>query len=140
MQYEHLSAISALTADGRVVFSLQPKAFNAEDVVTFLKKLKRKLGGKLLVIWDGASIHRAQAIKTYLAKGATKYLQLEQLPAYAPELNPDEGVWHCLKAALANRAFLSLGELHREVQAAATKLARRHSTLLALVAHAGFSV
>lgn len=43
--------------------------------------------------WDGAPIHNAQPIKDYLTAGVAKYIQLERLPAYAPELNPDEGIW-----------------------------------------------
>jgi hypothetical protein len=33
----------------------------------------------------------------FLAQGATKRLRLEQLPGYAPDLNPDEGIWAYLK-------------------------------------------
>ncbi len=50
--------------------------------------LDRKISGKLLVIWDGAPIHRAQAIKDFLKRGAGKHLHLERLSGYAPELNP----------------------------------------------------
>ena len=60
--------------------------------------LTREIAGSLLVIWDGAPIHRCQAVKDYLARGAAKRIHLEQLPAYAPELNPQEGVWNLLKA------------------------------------------
>src|SRR5581483_9188041 len=49
------------------------------------------------VIWDGAPIHRAQVVKDFLAHGGAARIWLEQLPAYAPELNPDEGIWNCLK-------------------------------------------
>lgn len=50
--------------------------------------LLRKISGKLLVIWDGAPIHRGQAIKAFLARGAAKRLYLEQLPSYAPDTLP----------------------------------------------------
>ncbi len=50
-----------------------------------------------MVIWDGASIQRAQAIKAFLSRGAAKRIHLERLPGYAPELNPQEGVWNLLK-------------------------------------------
>jgi len=35
--------------------------------------------------------------KTFCARGAAKRLHLERLPGYAPELNPQEGVWNLLK-------------------------------------------
>jgi hypothetical protein len=53
--------------------------------------LLRKVSGKLLLIWDGSPIHRGQAVKDFLKRGAAKRLHLEQLPGYAPDLNPDEG-------------------------------------------------
>lgn len=57
------------------------------DVVRFLQVLTREIAGLLLVIWDGATIHRCQAVKDYLAKGGAKRIHLERLPGYAPELN-----------------------------------------------------
>ena len=53
--------------------------------------------GKLLVIWDGAPIHRAQVVKDFLAQDGAARLWREQLPAYAPELNSDEGIGNRLK-------------------------------------------
>jgi transposase len=43
------------------------------------------------------SIHRGKAVKEFLASGGARRLQLERLPGYAPELNPDEGIWKHLK-------------------------------------------
>ena len=51
----------------------------------------------MLVIWDGAPVHRSRAVKERLAQDAARRIQPEQLPGYAPELNPDEGVWRYLK-------------------------------------------
>src|SRR5258708_469146 len=75
----------------------QEYAYRAEHVVEFLRMLLRKISGTLLVIWDGSPIHRANVIKEFLAAGAAKRLHLERLPGYAPELNPQEGVWKLLK-------------------------------------------
>jgi transposase len=48
-------------------------------------------------MWDGASIHRCQAVKDFLSQGGAKRIHLERLPGDAPELNPQEGVWNVLK-------------------------------------------
>jgi transposase len=40
---------------------------------------------------------KSQTIKEFLTNGAAHRLHLERLPAYAPELNPDEGLWQQLK-------------------------------------------
>jgi hypothetical protein len=52
---DHLSAIGGLTMDERLVMHFQDHSFKGPDVVRFLHLLLRKLPGKLLVIWDGAS-------------------------------------------------------------------------------------
>jgi transposase len=87
---DHLSAISGITEDGRLFQMVQTVAYCSADVVRFLRHLLRQVDGKLLVIWDGSPIHRSQVIKDFLAAGAAARLQLERLPAYAPDLNPDE--------------------------------------------------
>jgi transposase len=65
---------------------------SAEDVVAFLEHLLRKVPGRMVIIWDGAPIHRSRVIQAYLANGAALRLYLERLPAHAPELNPGEGL------------------------------------------------
>ena len=95
---DHLSAISGITLDGRLFLQVRPASYDTAAVVGFLRVLLRKLSGKLVVIWDGSPIHRGHEIKAFLKRGAAKRLQLEQLPGYAPDLNPDEGIWNYREA------------------------------------------
>jgi hypothetical protein len=76
---DHLSAMSAITLEGKLYMIEQEKAFKGEDVVRFLKHLMGQIPGKLLIIWDGSPIHRGGAVKEFLASGAASRLQLEQL-------------------------------------------------------------
>jgi len=87
---DHLAAIGGLSMDGRLVMHLQDHSFKGPDVVQFLHLLLRKLPGKRLFIWDGASIHRSGAVKDFLAAGGAKRIHVERLPGYAPELNPQD--------------------------------------------------
>ena len=50
------------------------------------------LPGRLLVIWDGLPAHRSRLVQHWVA-GQRARLELERLPAYAPELNPVEYLW-----------------------------------------------
>jgi len=77
---DHLSAMSAVTLDGRLYMIEQEKAFKGEDAVRFLKHLMRHIPGKLLVVWDGSPIHRGRAVKDFLAGQAASRVRLEQLP------------------------------------------------------------
>jgi DDE superfamily endonuclease len=95
--HDHLPATSALSPEGKLYFHCQDYDMNSEDVVAFLEHLLREVPGRMVIIWDGSPIHRSLTIKKFLANGASQRLHLERLPAYAPELNPDEGVWPQLK-------------------------------------------
>lgn len=54
------------------------------------------------MIWDGSPIHRSRAVKAVLEQAGGR-IWLKRLPGYAPDLNPDEGVWQHLKnVQLAN--------------------------------------
>lgn len=136
---DHLSAMGALTMDGRLVMHLQDHSFKGPDVGRFLHLLLRKIPGKLLVIWDGASIHRSQAVKDFLAAGGAKRIHLERLPGYAPELNPQEGVWNLLKRReLKNLCAADFAQLERELVWAKERLRHRKTVLRQCIAHAGF--
>jgi hypothetical protein len=52
--------------EGKLYMLEQERAFKGEDVERFLKHLMPQIEGKLLVIWEGSSIHRSQAVKDFL--------------------------------------------------------------------------
>jgi len=137
---DHLSAISGITRDGRLLLRVQARAFKSPDVVAFLRQLLRCLRGKPLVVWDGAPIHRAHPIKDFLAAGAAKRLRLEQLPGYAPELNPDEGIWHYLKhVELRNVRCQDLEHLDDELRRAVKRLRHKRSVIRGCFHQSGYA-
>ncbi len=138
---DHLSAIGGITASGRLFMQTQEHAYNAEDGVRFLRLLLRKIPGNLLVIWDGAPIHRSQVIKDFLKRKAAKRLHLERLPGYAPELNPQEGVWNLLKRReLKNVCCRDVPHVAQELRHAKERLRHRRAVLKQCFAHAGCPV
>jgi transposase len=123
---DHLSAISAISPEGKLYFQAQEHAMNSADVVAFLEHLLREVPGRLIIIWDGAPIHRSQVIKTFLANGAAQRLHLERLPAYAPDLNPGEGLWQQLKGVeLRNLCCLHIPHLRHELRDAVKRVRRK---------------
>lgn len=136
---DHLSAMSGITLDGKLYMKEQERAFKGEDVVRFLKHLMRQIRGKLLIIWDGSPIHRGGAVKEFLAGGAASRVRLEQLPGYAPDLNPDEGVWKHLKCVeLKNLCCQSLAELKIELRKAKERLRHKRDVILGCIRQPGF--
>ncbi len=138
---DHVSAISALTAQGQLLVRMQRCAYRSDAVVRFLQHLLQHIAGKILVIWDGSPIHRSRIIRDFLASGATARLQLERLPGYAPELNPVEDVWRYLKhVALRNVCCATLDELQYELRLAVAKLRHKLDVLRSFPQHCGYSL
>jgi transposase len=82
--------------------------------------------GRMVIIWDGAPIHRRQVIRDFLAHGAAPRLHRERLPAYAPELNPGEGLWQPLTGVeLRHVCCVDLPPLHRERRDAVKRVRRK---------------
>lgn len=120
---------------------MQDHSYEGPDVVRFVPLLAHEIPGQLLVMWDGASLHRCQAVKDSVRKGGAKRIHLEQLPASAPELNPQEGVWNLLKRVERTNVCCLDGEhIQREVRRAKERLRHRTSALRQCFAHAGYSL
>ena len=71
-----------------------------EEVCRFLQELLRHLRGPVIVLLDNSSTHQGKPLQKLLDRHPR--LHLEHFPSYAPELNPDEGVWSLAKRELAN--------------------------------------
>ena len=136
---EHLSVISAITLEGKLFMMEQQRSFKSQDVVRFLRHLLGQIPGKLLIIWDGSPIHSGRAVKDFLSSGASRRLKLERLPGYAPDLNPDEGVWKHLKyVELKNLCCQSLKELKVELRKAKERLRHKRDVILGCIRQPGF--
>lgn len=116
-RYRHLCVISAICDMGKMFWHLRPDAFKGCSVVVFLKGLLAFAKKKILVIWDGASIHRSREVKSFLASMQDDEVWLERIPPYSPELNADEQVWNHLKAVLLkNTCAHNLKELESYIK------------------------
>lgn len=136
---DHLSAIGGMTVDGRLFMQVQEGTYDSAGVVGFLRVLLRKVSGKLLVIRDGSPIHKGQLIRDFLKRGAAKRLHLERLPGYAPELNPEEGIWDYLKRVeLANVCCRDLPDLRLQVIRARERLRHKRAVIQACSRHCGY--
>jgi transposase len=141
LSHDHLSVISALTQDGRLLTRTYDQPIRTPEVLRFLRHRLAQVPGKLLVLWDGAPTHTAKLVKQFLADGAAARLRLERLPAYAPELNADEGVWRYLKhVELRNLVCPTLWDLRDELRLAFARLRHKRQVLLGCIRQAGYSL
>ena len=113
-RHERIAAISGIAVSPRrfhcsLYCQLYEDNIQGEEVALFLRHLLRQIRGQLIVLLDNGTIHRADPVQELLER--TRRLHLVPFPAYAPELNPDEGVWNHLKRGLANGRPDSQAEL-----------------------------
>jgi transposase len=104
-RHDRISAISGIAVSPKrfhctLYCQLYEDNIQGEEVVVFLRHLLRQIPGHLIVLLDNGKTHHGDAVEELLAR--TSRLHLEPFPSYAPELNPDEGVWNHLKRSLAN--------------------------------------
>jgi transposase len=138
---DKISAISAVTLTPRrhlpgLVFQLLPdkENFHGIEVVEFLKLMRRQWS-RFTVIWDRNQIHsRSKVVRAYLEDHPE--IVVEDFPAYAPELNPDELVWGWTKyGRLANYAAENLQALRKRVEAELEDLRQHPYALLDFIEH-----
>jgi transposase len=139
-----VSSIVALVAPhrrtpARLYARHQEGSFTTEDVIAALGYFRRKVGQPLTIVWDGLNQHRSAAMRDFVARHP-KDFHLEQLPGYAPDLNPEEGCNGVVKTELRNATPTSVGELRAQARSSFRRLGHRHDVLTAFFHHAGLSL
>lgn len=135
--YEKVSAIGALVVSPhrrRISLYLALHArqnIRGSHVLQFLRHLRRHLPGPLLLLWDRGKPHQQQQVRDYLQ--AHRHWQVEWLPPYAPDLNPQEQVWAYLKyGRLSNFTPDHVEQIRRRVRQNVRRAARRVQLLKSL--------
>nr|WTB28812.1 transposase [Streptomyces sp. NBC_00830] len=85
------------------------KGFTETDYARLFDAVHQQLGGPIVLVWDNLNTHVSRTMRQLL--GARLWLTVCQLPPYAPEFNPVEGVWVHLKRSPANLTQHSLDQL-----------------------------
>ncbi len=74
----------------------EPKGFAWTDYRDLIIAAHRQLSAPLVWVWDNLNIHLAPDLADFAAQNE-EWLRVYRLPAYAPDLNPAEGIWSLLK-------------------------------------------
>lgn len=95
------------------------------QIITFVRRLLHSIPGRIFLFWDGLNTHRSKKTRAAIQEHAPR-LRVYRLPAYAPELNPDEGLWAWMKQhALAGQCPPNLKVLEQSIRLALRRLRRR---------------
>jgi hypothetical protein len=113
----------------------EPKGFAEADYVALLDAAHQRLGGSIVLVWDNLNAHVSARMRCYIAGRA--WLTVFRLPAYAPELNPTEGVWSHLKRSLANLASHTIDEVAGLIKTRLRRMQYRPTLLAGITARTG---
>jgi len=142
-RHDRISAISGITVSPQrrrvgLYYHWHHHNLRELEALAFVRHLLRHVRGPLFVIWDNLGIHRGQRVRRLCRR--VPRLHLEFLPAYAPELNPDEGVWRQTKQHLANGSPDDRFELALSLIAELETLRRSPQRLWGCIQHSGLTL
>lgn len=108
-------------------------------MVASLPYFRRKVGRPLLIVWDRLNAHGSARTRAWLAARAADYA-VAPLPAYAPDLNPEEQCNRDVKYALLNAVPADVADLHAQARREFRRLGRSPARLASFFRHAGLRV
>ncbi|MFD4600823.1 transposase [Streptomyces sp. NPDC058464] len=114
------------------------KGFTETDYARLLDAAHQQLAGPVVLVWDNLNTHVSCTMRELIA--ARLWLTVYQLPPYAPEFNPVEGVWSHLKRLLANLTKHSLDQLTALVKTRLKRMQYRPLLIEGLIAKTGLDL
>lgn len=110
------NVLSTLTNRGALAFMVFTEALTVPVFLRFLRRLLRQAERPVFLIVDRHPVHRAQTVQRWVAQRPA-LLRVFFLPAYSPELNPDEYLNQDVKSnALGRQRPRDRTELMRTVR------------------------
>ena len=95
-RHEKISMLSAITGRGSVRFMIYDGAMNQQMLIRFMRRLTKDVDRKVFLILDNLRVHHGKIMQAWLEENKEK-IEVFYLPAYSPELNPDEYLNNILK-------------------------------------------
>jgi hypothetical protein len=125
----------------RLCFHLQQDAYDSDSLIGVLEQLAGFYRGqRVVLLWDGLSSHWSYKMRAHLDT-QRHWLTVERLPAYAPELNPVEGLWANLKGGeLANFAGDTITQVADQAEQGIRRVCDSDSLVIGFLAHTGLSL
>ena len=140
-RHDRLSVISAITMSAErrrlgLYFDIFDHNIVTDDFVEFVARLLRRIGRRIILVLDRWQVHKSGVRQ--LQKRFRRRVQVEWLPAYAPELNPVEQVWnHTKYADLANFVPDNVLQLGRSIAESIRETRCNQSLIRSFFNHAG---
>src|SRR5215218_7191037 len=134
-----VSSVVAVTPAGRLYARHVRGSVSSRVVIRALRHFRRKIGRPLMVVWDRLNAHRARRTAAFLARHARDFA-VAYLPAYAPDLNPEEPCNAWVKRIMENALPRDVAELGQLVRRAFRRLQHRPDFIIGCFRHAGLRI
>jgi transposase len=134
MSWPKLSAIGAVAPNPHVWLRLVKGTVKSQDVIRFVRRLLRSCPRPIMLFLDGLGAHWSRQTRAAFDRLSDR-LSVCRFPAYAPELNPAEGLYAQLKGHLL-RGYCppDLPALQRTIRRGIRHI-RRHPNLIRACFH-----
>ena len=130
--------MAGLTISGKIYKKHFEGSINSAKLIQGLEHFRRQIRRPFIMIWDRSRTHRSKLMKKFLA--AHSEIQIKFLPAYAPEINPEEFCHGNAKRAVKNAVFTSKQDIRKKLDRRFAVLRKRPKVLLGCFHHAGLSL
>jgi putative transposase len=113
------------------------RSLSERDYIGLIDAAHQQLGAPIILVWDRLNTHVSAVMKQMIDRRT--WLAVVLLPAYAPDLNPTEGVWSHVKRSLANLATLTVDALETLVRNRLKRLQYHPTVLNGFLAETGLA-
>jgi transposase len=117
----------------------EAKAFTWQDYRDLIIAAHREVAAPVVWCWDNLNVHLAPQLADFAGQNKA-WLRIYRLPAYAPDLNPAEGIWSLLKRSIANFAAADLAALVRIIKRKLKKIQYRPHLIDGCLAGTGLTI
>ena len=133
VKWYKISVISAVTTRGQLFFRLHPKkSVKDVDVINFIRQILYQINGRIILYMDGLPQHKSKKVMKFFKKH--ERLEVRRIPAYSPDMNPDEGVWSYVKTRMIpNLVIKTANELPGKVKSSLHKLQKRKDLIISFL-------
>jgi DDE superfamily endonuclease len=115
------------------------RSMSEADYAELVTAAHRELNAPVILIWDNLNTH-VSAVMRLLLDARRDWLTVIQLPAYAPDLNPAEGMWANMKNGLGNLAASNAGQLAAIVKNRLKRIQYRPALIDGFLAQTGLTL
>lgn len=115
------------------------RSFSEADYAAAITAAHQQLHAPIILIWDNLNTHLSARMRTFI-DAHTDWLTMVRLPAYAPDLNPVEGVWAHMKNGLGNLSASTVDQLAATVKSRLKRIQYRPELVEGFLAQTGLTL